>query len=127
GLGPLIVVDLSERRLETATRIAPVHTINASHQDSESALLDLTGGYGAWLVFEASGSSNGLMLAARVVRRGGRLLIVGLQGTPQPLNLRDLALREVDMVTTVAHVCDADLAQSVAILARSQLGKLVVD
>src|SRR5439155_25639483 len=68
-----------------------------------------------------------LMLAARVVRRGGRLLIVGLQGTPQPLNLRDLALREVDMVTTVAHVCDADLAQSVAILARSQLGKLVVD
>jgi len=127
GLGPLLVVDVSKRRLETATRIAPIQTINASDQDAKSAVLDLTDGDGAWLVIEASGSSSGLTLATRVVRRGGRILIVGMQETPQPLDLRDLALREVDMVTTVAHVCDTDLSQSLTILARSELGKLVVD
>ena len=54
-------------------------------------------------------------------------MIVGLQGEPAAVDLFDAALREVDLVTTVAHVCDADLPAALGVLDGTDLAAQVFD
>jgi (R,R)-butanediol dehydrogenase/meso-butanediol dehydrogenase/diacetyl reductase len=69
------------------------------------------------LVFEVTGSRAGLDLAMASVRRGGRLVVVGLQDPPSALDLRSLALREIELIGTVAHRCARDLPAALRLLA----------
>jgi (R,R)-butanediol dehydrogenase/meso-butanediol dehydrogenase/diacetyl reductase len=59
--------------------------------------------------------------------RGGTVLLVGLNTTPQALNLADLVLREVNVHTTVAHVCDQDLPEALQLLSRRPLSTTLLD
>jgi threonine dehydrogenase-like Zn-dependent dehydrogenase len=52
-----------------------------------------------------------------MVRRGGDVVIVGLQPRPAGLDLFSVSTREVDVHGTLAHVCGEDLAEAVAVLA----------
>ena len=49
------------------------------------------------------------------------MLLVGLHGAPREIDLTRLILREVDIFTTVAHVCDSDLPAALALLAGSDV------
>lgn len=69
------------------------------------------------VVFEVSGSPAGLAAAIRAIRPGGRIVVVGMQEPPSPIDLRDLALREVSLVGTVAHRCAQDLPAALRLLA----------
>jgi hypothetical protein len=53
--------------------------------------------------------------------RGGSVLLVGLTQTPQALKLSDVVLQEIDIRTTVAHVCDTDLPAALELLAERPL------
>jgi (R,R)-butanediol dehydrogenase/meso-butanediol dehydrogenase/diacetyl reductase len=68
-------------------------------------------------VFEVSGSAAGLRLAMTAVRRGGRVVTVGIQQPPSELDLRSLSLREVDLVGAVAHRVAKDLPTALELLA----------
>jgi (R,R)-butanediol dehydrogenase/meso-butanediol dehydrogenase/diacetyl reductase len=59
--------------------------------------------------------------------RGGRVLLVGLAHEPQSLDLADATLREVDMLTTVAHVCGDDIPQALRLLSDDRLAALLLD
>ena len=48
-------------------------------------------------------------------------MLVGLHGEPRPIDLTRMILREVDVFTTVAHVCDADIPAALALLADSDI------
>ena len=73
-------------------------------------------GEGADVVLEASGAPQSPAIAIASAKRGGTVLIVGLQAEPTALDLFAAATREVDIKTTLAHVCDEDLAAAVAML-----------
>jgi (R,R)-butanediol dehydrogenase/meso-butanediol dehydrogenase/diacetyl reductase len=45
------------------------------------------------------------------------LVVVGMQAAPAELDLRDLALREIELIGTNAHVCDVDLPAALSLLA----------
>jgi (R,R)-butanediol dehydrogenase/meso-butanediol dehydrogenase/diacetyl reductase len=49
------------------------------------------------------------------------VLLVGLHGAPRELELTRMILREVDVFTTVAHVCDADLPAALELLATTDV------
>ena len=49
------------------------------------------------------------------------MLLVGLHGAPRELELTPMILREVDVFTTVAHVCDSDLPAALDLLATTDL------
>jgi uncharacterized protein (DUF58 family) len=66
-------------------------------------------------------------LAAALVRRGGRLLLIGLQAAPRALDLHDLVLREVDILTSVAHVCGSDLPEAIDLLVDGRLAAAALD
>jgi (R,R)-butanediol dehydrogenase/meso-butanediol dehydrogenase/diacetyl reductase len=55
------------------------------------------------------------------------VVILGLQQAPPPVDLFDAALREVDLATTVAHVCDTDLPAALGVLASTDLAQHVLD
>lgn len=55
------------------------------------------------------------------------MLLVGLQAEPRALDLHEVVLREVNLATTVAHVCDVDLPESLEILASTSLAETVLD
>ena len=52
---------------------------------------------------------------------------MGLTQTPQALKLSDVVLQEIDIRTTVAHVCDTDLPAALELLAERPLAPVLVD
>jgi len=59
-------------------------------------------------------------------RCGGRALLVGLHGAACELELTPMILREVDVFTTVAHVCDSDIPAALELLAQSDVAAVTV-
>jgi len=127
GAAPLIALDVDEARLATARRLGADVAIDARVQGIGPAILSQTGADGADVVIEASGAAHAPAEALAATRRGGRMLLVGLQSSPRELDLLALTVREVDLVTTLAHVCDIDLPDSLALLASSDIASAVID
>jgi (R,R)-butanediol dehydrogenase/meso-butanediol dehydrogenase/diacetyl reductase len=127
GAEPLIVADIDEERLETARRLGAHVTIDVRGRDLAGAILEATDGEGAHVVIEASGAPHAPAAALAAARRGGRVLLVGLQSAPRELDLFSFTVREVDVATTLAHVCDVDLPESLELLARGELAQTVLD
>ncbi len=127
GARPLIAVDVKEERLETARRLGADHVVDARSGDAARTIAELTGGNGADVAVEASGVKGTAASAASAVRRGGRVVLLGLPTGPQSLDLAEITLREVTLATTVAHVCDVDLPEAIGILASTSLASAVVD
>jgi (R,R)-butanediol dehydrogenase/meso-butanediol dehydrogenase/diacetyl reductase len=78
-------------------------------------------------VIEASGAPNAPAVALAAARRGGRVLLVGLQSAPRELDLLAFAVREVDVLTTLAHVCDVDLPEALQLLNDQEVAPVVLD
>jgi len=127
GISRLIAVDIDDQRLRTAEVIGAEVVIDARSQDVATAILEVTGGDGAHVVIEASGAPGAPETAIKATRRGGRVLIVGLQPTPTEIDLFALTTREVEITTAVAHVCDIDLPESLEIISRGKLAETVLD
>ena len=99
---------------------------NSGRQDVVAQVRAIVGGDGADVVIEASGAPASPAAALSVVRRGGDVVIVGLQAAPRPADLFALSVREIDVHGTLAHVCGDDLGEAVAVLAGSSLAKTVL-
>lgn len=127
GLGPIIALDIDEERLATATTLGATYLVNTRSKDPVTAINGLTDGVGVPVFIEASGVSLGPSTALAATQRGGHVLLVGLQAEPRSLDLHDMVFREINVSTTVAHVCDADLPKSLEILATTDLGSTVLD
>jgi (R,R)-butanediol dehydrogenase / meso-butanediol dehydrogenase / diacetyl reductase len=127
GIAPLIAVDIDDQRLRTAQTLGAQTVIDARESDVAAAVLEATGGDGAHVVVEASGALGAPETAIESARRGGRVLIVGLQPAPSEIDLFALTTREVEIRTAVAHVCDVDLPESLEIIAQGQLAEKVLD
>jgi threonine dehydrogenase-like Zn-dependent dehydrogenase len=127
GASPLIAVDIDDQRLETARRLGAHETVNVQGRTLSEAILAVTGGEGAHVIIEASGTAQAPAEALQAVRRGGRLLLVGLQAAPRELNLFSMTVREIDITTTLAHVCTVDLPESLELLARTNLAEVMLD
>ena len=127
GASPLIALDVDDARLETARRLGATVTVNVRGRSPSEAILERTDGAGAYVVIEASGAPGSPSAALAAARRGGRVLIVGLQSEPREIDLFSFTVREVDLLTTLAHVCDVDLPDSLELLTSSHLASEVVD
>jgi (R,R)-butanediol dehydrogenase / meso-butanediol dehydrogenase / diacetyl reductase len=128
GASPLIALDIDEDRLATARTLGAATVIDARGRELDAAILEATGGEGADVVIEASGTAGAPAAATQAARRGGRVLLVGLQSAPRELDLLSLTVREVEISTTLAHVCDVDLPEALALLRTStRLAPAVTD
>jgi (R,R)-butanediol dehydrogenase/meso-butanediol dehydrogenase/diacetyl reductase len=120
------VIDFPGSRLDRALRIGAARVIPAG-ADAVSAALAAIGARGADIVVEASGAPGQLNNALAMVRTGGTILQVGLPAKEQSVDIHSLVMREITVRTTLAHVCDADLAPALEILAATNLGDELLD
>jgi threonine dehydrogenase-like Zn-dependent dehydrogenase len=119
--GRVVAVDIDTERLATASALGATETADATGLDLAGLLLELSGGVGFDVVIEASGAPHAPSAAIAGARRGGRVLLVGLHGAPREIDLTQMILREIDIVTTVAHVCDSDIPAALELLAGSDV------
>lgn len=113
----ITVVDFPGRRLDRAARVGATRVIPAGETVEP----------GADVVIEASGAPGQLANALSLVRVGGRVLQVGLPSQEQPVNVHSFVMREVTIESTLAHVCDADLAPALEILRTTDLAAELLD
>jgi (R,R)-butanediol dehydrogenase / meso-butanediol dehydrogenase / diacetyl reductase len=128
GISPLIAVDIDDARLETARRLGADIALSSAGRGLAEVILGATDGEGAHVVIEASGVPIAPAAALAATRRGGRALIVGLQAAPSELDLFAITTREVEIATTLAHVCGEDIPEALDILSDDEsLAQTVLD
>jgi L-iditol 2-dehydrogenase len=77
GAACLIVVGRGAR-LQAAGQLGADYTINFEEKDPVTKVRDLTAGLGADEVFECSGSKGTFNQAVRMVRKGGKVALLGV-------------------------------------------------
>jgi len=127
GIAPILAIDVDEQRLERAARLGAAFLVNARHEDPAHVTRRLTGGVGADVVIEASGAPPAPEQALTLVRRGGRVLLVGLQAAHRSIDLRAMVLGEIELRCSNGHVCDVDLPAALTLLATTDLALTVVE
>jgi (R,R)-butanediol dehydrogenase/meso-butanediol dehydrogenase/diacetyl reductase len=124
--GPIIALDVDDARLDVARQLGATE-VHRSLPDASPAEVRSLLPVAADVVFETAGVSGSAARALAMATRGGTVMLVGLNRSPQPLELADVVLREVDVKTTVAHVCDSDLPKALDLLTRNHLSSLLLD
>lgn len=122
--GPVIAMDIDPGRLAVASQVGASDTVQIAADITPADLRALLP-EGAQAVFETSGVLGSAERAFALAARGGNVVLVGLNKTPQPLNLADIVLREVNVQTTVAHVCGTDIPEALELLDRVPLSDVL--
>jgi threonine dehydrogenase-like Zn-dependent dehydrogenase len=124
--GRVVAVDIDDGRLSTAATLGADQVVNASGRELGDLLLEITDGVGFDVVIEATGAPHAPAAAIAGARRGGRVLLVGLHGAAREIELTPMIKREVDVYTTVAHICDADIPAALDLLSTTDIARLTV-
>lgn len=119
--GRVVAIDIDHERLATASALGATDTAAAEDKSLRELLLELSGGTGFDVVIEASGAEHAPAAALAGTRRGGRVLLVGLHSAPREFDLSDTILREIDVFTSVAHVCSTDIPAALRLLVENDL------
>ena len=116
GAGQIITVDVRDESCQISRELGADHALNARSCDVLQTIRDLTGGYGADVVFECAGGSpkqgmaghQTLLQAVESVRSGGKIVGVSFFGGPIEVNVdfwRERSLRYVfPDISTQAHL-----------------------
>jgi threonine dehydrogenase-like Zn-dependent dehydrogenase len=122
----LFCLDIDPARLRKACQMARVDlALNVQVDDALSMLSRATTGEGVDLAIEATGQPETLLLALASLRRGGRLLQVGLPREPVAVPMADLVLREQEVITTNGQICQVDLPAALDLLATTDLASRI--
>ncbi|HKG03606.1 MAG TPA: zinc-binding dehydrogenase, partial [Conexibacter sp.] len=127
GASRVIAVDVDPERLRTALAVGATDVVDARSTDVPAAIRAHTAGAGAHAVIEVTGIASGPATAVAATRRGGCVVVVGLQEQPVELDLLDMTLREVDLRTSLAHVLAEDLGRALEQLAAGRLAAALTD
>jgi propanol-preferring alcohol dehydrogenase len=94
----ITVVDLDEKRLDQARKLGADYVINSSSKDPVKEIKDLTNGLGADAVVDFVNASKTVSTDMNLLRKRGRLVLVGLFGGSVELNLALMPLRAFKII-----------------------------
>jgi alcohol dehydrogenase len=97
--GTIVAIDLADARLAAAERFGADVTVNNAREDAVARVMELTGGRGADVAFEAVGVPDTFELATDLIRPGGRVANIGVHGRAAHLHLEKLWIRDVTITT----------------------------
>ncbi len=120
----ITAVDIDPARLAVAKSLGATTTHVITREMGDEDVAELLGAP-ADCVIETSGVPGAVQRAIRLVTRGGKVVIVGLNKSPDSLLLADVVLREISLASSVAHVCDRNLGESLQSLAQRPLAEIL--
>jgi len=98
GAANVVGTDIVPSRMEIARLMRASHVLHALHDDVPGLVRELTGGVGTDAVVECSGNIPALQQAFKYLRKGGRMVLVGLPSKPLTLDVGpDLAFKEATL------------------------------
>lgn len=112
--GTVVLVEPHGQRRNLAVSAGIEHAVAPA--TAQATLDGLTGGRRADVCFECSGSSGALDISSRLTRRGGHVVLVGVNSEPIGLSPLDVIWREQALVGTLSHTM-ADFATAIDLLA----------
>ena len=98
GASQVIAIDLLDNRLELAKACGATHVLNASRTDAVEDVMALTRGKGGDIVFEAGGSTHTTALTSRMVKIGGRIVLVGMTHAPVSYDFFSVVRKEAEIL-----------------------------
>jgi D-xylulose reductase len=112
GCSRVYVSDFSKEKLAIAGRYSGVVPVDIAKETLAAAVARETGGWGADVVFEASGSPRAFADLFHIVRPGGAVVLVGLPVEAVPLDVSGAIAKEarIETVFRYANVFDRALA-----------------
>lgn len=87
GAGKIIAVDMFDSKLEMAKQFGATDTVKADDGDPVAAIMGLSDGRGADVVFEAIGLGPTIEQAINAARKGGEIVLVGVPRLDVMVNL----------------------------------------
>jgi (R,R)-butanediol dehydrogenase/meso-butanediol dehydrogenase/diacetyl reductase len=128
GAGLVVVSEANAYRLRVARELG-FTAIDAGDRPVEQ-ILDLTGGDGAHVVFDAAGHPDVAAQLAALCRIRGQIVLVGIYKKPTPLDLQAVAFKELSLVGSRVYTSQdfafaRDLAASGSIGLRSLISHVL--
>jgi D-xylulose reductase len=111
GCSRVLITDIQAPKLAIAASLGAITPIDVSRQDVRSAVADATDGWGADIVFEASGSPRAFEGLFDLLCPAGRAVLIGMPGKPVALDVVAAQVKEAGIATIFryAHVFDRAL------------------
>lgn len=103
GASRIIVTDIFEKRLHVAKQLGADYVVNGSETDSTQAVLALTDGAGANIVFETAGNRVTAAQTAYVAKRGGTIVMVGNVMGETPFEFHRISVQEITIKTVFRY------------------------
>ena len=125
GCARVFVADLDKSRLGLAAHYPGLHPVHVSAGSLASAVMEATGGWGADLVFEASGNPQAFPALLDPVRPGGAIVLVGLPVEPVTLDVAGAISKEVRIETVFRYANVFDRALDLIASGKVDLKPLV--
>jgi L-iditol 2-dehydrogenase len=123
GARTVIVIGRGSR-LEMARRLGH-DTVDTSESSVVERVREQTGGMGADVALECAGTDRPLQWCLDLLRRGGRVAVVGIPPGDVPLRIRHLVLDELDVVGVRASAYDLPRIIPLVTSGRIQAGELI--
>jgi D-xylulose reductase len=112
GCSQIAISDVVQPKLDLAATFGPVTPANVAEQNLSEVVQRLTDGWGADVVFEASGNEKAAAQVFDLVCPGGRVVFIGMPGQPIAYDVVAAQIKEarVEHIFRYAHVYPRALA-----------------
>jgi D-xylulose reductase len=112
GASRIIISDVKQPKLDLAAGLGPVTPVNVTKEKLGRVVKKLTGGWGADIVFEASGNEKAAAGVIEPLCPGGCVVLIGMPGGPIALDVVAAAAKEarIETVFRYANVYERALA-----------------
>jgi D-xylulose reductase len=106
GCGQIIVADVVQPKLDLAATLGPITPVNVSRDSLAAVVNELTQGWGADIVFEASGNEKAAASVFDILAPGGCVVYIGMPGNPIAYDVVAAQIKEarVEHIFRYAHV-----------------------
>ncbi|MER2171040.1 MAG: 2,3-butanediol dehydrogenase [Psychrobacillus psychrodurans] len=102
GATKIIVIDLSEERLEKAKDLGATTIINGMRDDIVETIHELTDG-GVSVAFECAGAQPTMTSAVASVKQGGQVMAIAVFAKPISIDMGQLMFKAADITSTLAY------------------------
>ncbi|PYX03061.1 MAG: L-threonine 3-dehydrogenase [Acidobacteria bacterium] len=89
GATTVFAIEVNEHRRKIAKEMKADFVIDPSKEDARAVIMEQTGGLGVDVVLEMAGHPSAIRTAFDIVRRGGRISLLGLTSKPISLNFSE--------------------------------------
>ncbi len=112
GCSKVIVTDVLQAKLDIVSAYDGILPVNAAERDPLSAVAEITGGWGADIVFEASGNPAAAAQVFDYIRPGGCVVLIGMPLEPVAMDIVKAQAKEarIETVFRYANVYERALA-----------------